>query len=265
MSEINTHYRNCNICEAMCGLEITHQDKQILSIKGDKLDPFSQGYNCPKALALEDFYTDKDRLKTPIRRTATGWEDISWDEAFSEITEKFKGIQQQHGKNALAVYLGNPNAHSLGNALFLKPFMKSLGTINRFSSASADQLPHHVAANFMFGAGMLIPVPDIDRTDFMLIIGGNPVVSNGSMMTAPNVIGRMKAIQKRGGKIVVVDPRRTRTAKIADQHLFIRPEKDALLLLALIHCVFDSNMANLRHLETQVDGLDDVESLAKHY
>ncbi|MFT6978023.1 MAG: anaerobic selenocysteine-containing dehydrogenase [Shewanella psychromarinicola] len=265
MSEINTHYRNCNICEAMCGLEITYQDNQILSIKGDQLDPFSQGYNCPKALALEDFYTDKDRLKTPIRRTATGWEDISWDEAFSEITEKFKGIQQQHGKNALAVYLGNPNAHSLGNALFLKPFMKSLGTINRFSSASADQLPHHVAANFMFGAGMLIPVPDIDRTDFMLIIGGNPVVSNGSMMTAPNVIGRMKAIQKRGGKIVVVDPRRTRTAKIADQHLFIRPEKDALLLLALIHCVFDSNMINLRHLETQVDGLDDVESLAKHY
>ncbi|PKG77488.1 dehydrogenase [Shewanella sp. Actino-trap-3] len=265
MSEINTHYRNCNICEAMCGLEITYQDKQILSIKGDQLDPFSQGYNCPKALALEDFYTDKDRLKTPIRRTATGWEDISWDEAFIEITEKFKGIQQQHGKNALAVYLGNPNAHSLGNALFLRPFMKSLGTINRFSSASADQLPHHVAANFMFGAGMLIPVPDIDRTDFMLIIGGNPVVSNGSMMTAPNVIGRMKAIQKRGGKIVVVDPRRTRTAKIADQHLFIRPEKDALLLLALIHCVFDSNMVNLRHLETQVDGLDDVESLAKHY
>ncbi|WP_351088086.1 molybdopterin-dependent oxidoreductase [Shewanella sp. S1-49-MNA-CIBAN-0167] len=265
MSEINTHYRNCNICEAMCGLEITYQDNQILSIKGDQLDPFSQGYNCPKSLALEDFYTDKDRLKTPIRRTATGWEDISWDEAFSEITEKFKGIQQQHGNNALAVYLGNPNAHSLGNALFLKPFMKSLGTINRFSSASADQLPHHVAANFMFGAGMLIPVPDIDRTDFMLIIGGNPVVSNGSMMTAPNVIGRMKAIQKRGGKIVVVDPRRTRTAKIADQHLFIRPEKDALLLLALIHCVFDSNMVNLRHLETQVDGLDDVESLAKHY
>ncbi|WP_351074917.1 molybdopterin-dependent oxidoreductase [Shewanella sp. CAL98-MNA-CIBAN-0140] len=265
MSEINTHYRNCNICEAMCGLEITYQDNQILSIKGDQLDPFSQGYNCPKALALEDFYTDKDRLKTPIRRTATGWEDISWDEAFSEITEKFKSIQQQHGNNALAVYLGNPNAHSLGNALFLKPFMKSLGTINRFSSASADQLPHHVAANFMFGAGMLIPVPDIDRTDFMLIIGGNPVVSNGSMMTAPNVIGRMKAIQKRGGKIVVVDPRRTRTAKITDQHLFIRPEKDALLLLALIHCVFDSNMVNLRHLETQVDGLDDVESLAKHY
>ena len=265
MSKIKIHYRNCNICEAMCGLEIKYKDKEIISIKGDQKDPFSQGYNCPKATALQDFYTDKDRLKTPIRRTATGWEDISWEEAFIEITEKFKDIQDKHGKNALAVYLGNPNAHSLGNTMFLKPFMKSLGTINRFSSASTDQMPHHVASNFMFGAGMLIPIPDIDRTDFMLIIGGNPVVSNGSMMTAPNVIGRMKAIQKRGGKIVVVDPRRTRTAKIADKHLFIRPEKDALLLLAMIHCVFDSQSVNLRHLETMVEGLDGVENIAKSY
>jgi anaerobic selenocysteine-containing dehydrogenase len=265
MSEIKTHYRNCNICEAMCGLEISYQDKEILSIKGDQKDPFSKGYNCPKATALQDFYTDKDRLKTPIRRTANGWEDISWDEAFTEITEKIKGTQSKYGKNALAVYLGNPNAHNLGNAMFLKPFMKSLGTINRFSSASTDQMPHHVAANFMLGAGMLIPVPDIDRTDFMLIIGGNPVVSNGSMMTAPNVIGRMKAIQKRGGKIVVVDPRRTRTAKIADQHLFIRPEKDALLLFAMIHCVFATNNVNLRHLEKIVDGLQGLETIAKDY
>jgi anaerobic selenocysteine-containing dehydrogenase len=265
MSEIKTHYRNCNICEAMCGLEINYQDQQIISIKGDQLDPFSQGYNCPKALALEDFYTDKDRLKTPIKRTESGWQAISWDDAFTEIVENFKHIQQQHGKNALAVYLGNPNAHSLGNALFLKPFMKSLGTINRFSSASADQLPHHVAANFMFGAGMLIPVSDIDRTDFMLIIGGNPVVSNGSMMTAPNVIGRLKAIQKRGGKVVVVDPRKTRTANIADQHVFIRPEKDAFLLLALIHCVFAHNKVNLRHLSDKVDGLDEIKKLVNSY
>lgn len=265
MSEIKTHYRNCNICEAMCGLEIKYQGKQILSIKGDKQDPFSAGYMCPKATALQDFYTDKDRLKTPIRRTATGWEDISWDDAFTEIAEQFKKIQTEHGKNALGIYLGNPNAHNLGNALFLKPFMKSLGTINRFSSASTDQMPHHVASNFMLGAGMLIPVPDIDRTDFMLIIGGNPVVSNGSMMTAPNVLGRIKAIQKRGGKVVVVDPRRTRTAKIADQHLFIRPEKDALLLFAMIHCVFDSDKVNLRHLDLMVDGIDDLASIAKEY
>ncbi|ARD45887.1 molybdopterin-dependent oxidoreductase [Colwellia sp. PAMC 21821] len=265
MSEIKTHYRNCNICEAMCGLEIKYQDKNIISIKGDQKDPFSKGYNCPKATALQDFYEDKDRLKTPIRRTATGWEDISWEEAYTEIAEKFKTIQAKHGKNALALYLGNPNAHNLGNTLFLKPFMKSLGSINRFSSASTDQMPHHVASNFMFGAGMLIPVPDIDRTDFMLIIGGNPVVSNGSMMTAPNVIGRLKAIQKRSGKVVVIDPRRTHTAKVADKHLFIRPEKDALLLLALINRVFATNAVNLRHLDNLVDGIDGFDELTKAY
>jgi len=265
MSKIKTHYRNCNICEAMCGLEINYKDNKIISIKGDQQDPFSKGYNCPKAMALEDFYYDNERLKTPIKRTSNGWIDISWDEAFTEITEQLQVIQQQYGKNALAVYLGNPNAHSLGNALWLKPFMKALGTINRFSSASTDQMPHHVASQFMFGAGMLIPVPDIDRTDFMLIIGGNPVVSNGSMMTAPNVLGRMKAIQKRGGKIVVIDPRRTRTAKIADQHLFIRPEKDAFLLFALIHCVFTSNKVNLRHLNSITDGLDELAQQASFY
>ena len=265
MSEVKTHLRTCNICEAMCGLEIKYQDKQILSIKGDKEDPFSQGHICPKATALQDFYHDKERLKTPIKRTENGWVDISWQDAFDEIIEKFKTIQETQGKNALGVYLGNPNAHNLGNAMFLPAFIKSLGTVNRYSSASTDQMPHHVASNYMLGAGILIPVPDIDRTDFMLIIGGNPVVSNGSMMTAPNVHGRMKAIQKRGGKVVVVDPRRTETAKMADEHLFIRPEKDALLLLSMIHTVFANQQIDLGHLENYVEGLDKIESLVKNF
>jgi anaerobic selenocysteine-containing dehydrogenase len=265
MSEVKTHLRTCNICEAMCGLEIKYQDKQILSIKGDKEDPFSQGHICPKATALQDFYHDKERLKTPIKRTENGWQDISWEEAFDEITEKFQSIQESQGKNALGVYLGNPNAHNLGNAMFLPSFIKSLDTVNRYSSASTDQMPHHVASNYMLGAGILIPVPDIDRTDFMLIIGGNPVVSNGSMMTAPNVLGRMKAIQKRGGKVVVVDPRRTETAKVADEHLFIRPEKDALLLLSMIHTVFANQQIDLGHLENFVEGLDKVEALVKNF
>lgn len=269
MSDIQTHYRNCNICEAMCGIEVKYTEqenkKQIISIKGDKKDPFSKGHMCPKALALQDFYEDEDRLRTPIKKTADGWQKISWQEAFSEIGEKFTAIQSAYGKNALGIYLGNPNAHNFGNALMLKPFSKVMGTLNRFSSASTDQMPHHVAANYMLGNGMLIPVPDIDRTDFMLIIGGNPVVSNGSMMTAPGVLGRLTAIQKRGGKVVVVDPRRTKTAKMADQHLFIRPEKDALLLFSLIHCVFDSANVRLGHLAEHVNGLAEVESAAKDY
>ena len=265
MSDVKTHYRTCNICEAMCGVEIKYQDKQIISIKGDKNDPFSKGHMCPKALALQDFYEDKDRLRTPIKKTDSGWQKISWDEAFSEIAEKFTAIQSAYGKNAVAIYLGNPNAHNFGNALFMKPFLKAVGTINRFSSASVDQLPHHVASNYMFGNGNIIPIPDIDRTDFMLIIGGNPVVSNGSMMSAPGVVGRMKAIQKRGGKVVVVDPRRTKTAKIADEHFAIRPEKDALLLLAMIYCIFESKGVNLRHLADLIDDVEQLETLVQAY
>jgi len=265
MTDLKTHYRTCNICEAMCGLEIQHRDGEILSIKGDKDDPFSRGHICPKAVALQDFYHDKDRLKTPLKRTADGWQSISWDEAYDEIATRFRGLQAEHGQDSVGVYLGNPNAHNFGNAIMLPRFFKALGTNNRYSSASADQLPHHVAANYMLGAGMLIPIPDIDHTDFMLIIGANPIVSNGSLMTAPGVGKRLKAIQERGGNVVVVDPRRTETAKKADQHLFIRPETDALLMLALVYTLFDEERVNLGHLEPIISGLDQLATAVKPY
>ena len=265
MTDLKTHYRTCNICEAMCGLEIKHRDGEILSIKGDKDDPFSRGHICPKAVALQDFYHDKDRLKTPLKRAGDGWQAISWDQAYQEIATRFRGLQAEHGQDSVGVYLGNPNAHNFGNAIMLPRFFKALGTNNRYSSASADQLPHHVAANYMLGAGMLIPIPDIDHTDFMLIIGANPIVSNGSLMTAPGVGKRLKAIQERGGTVVVVDPRRTETAKKADQHLFIRPETDALLMLALAHTLFDEERVNLGHLDAIVDGLDRLAEAVKPY
>ncbi|MBW7469503.1 molybdopterin-dependent oxidoreductase [Marinobacter sp. F4218] len=265
MSDTKTHYRTCNICEAMCGLEIKLQGEDILSIKGDKDDPFSQGHICPKAVALQDFYKDKDRLKTPLRKTAEGWQEISWDEAFEEITTRFRDIQQAHGKNAVGTYLGNPNAHNFGNAVTFPGFFKALGSNNRYSSASADQLPHHVASNYMFGAGMLIPIPDIDHTDFMLIIGANPIVSNGSLMTAPGVGKRLKAIQQRGGKVVVIDPRRTETARKSDEHLFIRPETDALLLLAMAHTLFEEGRVRLGHLEHLIEGIDQLEEAVRPY
>ena len=265
MSEAKTHFRTCNICEAMCGLEISHRDGDILSIKADSEDPFSLGHICPKAVALQDFYNDRDRLKTPLRKTADGWRTISWDEAYEEITTRLRAIQQAQGKDAVGVYLGNPNAHNFGNAIMLPRFFKALGTRNRYSSASADQLPHHVASHYMLGAGMLIPIPDIDHTDFMLIIGANPIVSNGSLMTAPAVGKRLKAIQRRGGTVVVVDPRRTETAKKADRHLFIRPETDALFMLALAHTLFDEQRVNLGHLTERVEGLEQLADAVKPY
>lgn len=256
MSEIKSHFRTCNICEAMCGIEIKHQDGEVLSIKADKLDPFSRSHICPKATALQDYYKDPDRIRSPMKKTAEGWQDISWDEAFDTIIEKVQTLQAAYGNNAVGAYMGNPNSHGFGNALFLRPFHRALNSRNIYSAASADQLPHHVASNFMFGSGILTPVPDIDRTDYMLIIGANPVVSNGSMMTSAGVEKRIKDIMRRDGKVVVIDPRRTETARIASEHLFIRPEKDALLLVAMINTVIDEGLVDMGHLAEITDGLD---------
>jgi anaerobic selenocysteine-containing dehydrogenase len=250
-TNIRTHFRACNLCEAICGLEITVNDQnEILTIKGDEKDPFSRGHICPKAVGMKDIYLDKNRLKQPVRRTNEGWETISWEEAFTEVTAKFKAIQAQHGKDAVGVYQGNPSVHNSGTLLSAPGFLRALGTKNRFSATSADQLPHHFAAWQMFGHPLLLPIPDIDHTDFMLIIGANPLASNGSLMTVPDVANRLKAIQKRGGKFIVIDPRRTETAKIADQHLFIKPATDVFLLLSLVH-----------EITKQIELTDDVQRL----
>ncbi len=253
-----THYRACNLCEAICGLEITvNEHNEILTIKGDEKDPFSRGHICPKAVGLKDIYLDKNRLKQPVRRTETGWEEISWDEAFTEVTAKLKEIQTQYGKDSVGVYQGNPSVHNSGTMLSAPAFLRALGSKNRFSATSADQLPHHFAAWQMFGHPLLLPIPDIDHTDFMLIIGANPLASNGSLMTVPDVANRLKAIQKRGGKFVVIDPRKTETAKIADQHLFIKPATDVFLLLSIVH-----EIANQIELSEDAEKLKD---LAKFY
>jgi anaerobic selenocysteine-containing dehydrogenase len=232
------HYRACNLCEAICGLEIAlDENDAIISIKGDENDPLSRGHICPKAVALKDIYHDPNRLKQPVRRTATGWETITWEDAFTEVVQNIKAVQAQFGKNSVATYFGNPSVHNSGTLLTIPGVLKALGSKNRFSATSADQLPHHFVSSLMFGHPSLLPVPDIDRTDFMLIIGGNPLASNGSMMTVPDVSTRLKAIQKRGGKVVVVDPRRTETAKIADQHIFVRPGTDVFLLLGIVKII----------------------------
>ncbi|MFT4762314.1 MAG: anaerobic selenocysteine-containing dehydrogenase [Paraglaciecola sp.] len=265
MSKISTHHRTCNLCEAMCGLEIQHQNGEILSIKGDKNDPLSRGHICPKAVALQDIYKDPNRLKTPIKRTENGWESISWEQAYEEVYLNLKSIQGAHGNNAVGVYQGNPNVHNMGSMMFGPTFVRALNTKNRFSATSADQLPHQVASLLMLGHVLLTPIPDIDRTDFMLIIGANPLVSNGSMMTCPDFAKRLKAIQKRGGKFIVIDPRRTETAEKADEHIFIKPGRDALLLLGLIHTIFAEKLVDLRHLKDVIDGLEIIENAVKNY
>ncbi len=249
----------------MCGLEIEHNGTEVLSIKGDKNDTLSKGHICPKAVALQDLYHDKDRLKTPIKKTATGWEEISWEAAYDEVVEKLRSIQEKYGKNAVGSYRGNPTVHNIGLMAFGAPFMQSIGSNQKYTATSVDQLPHHFASLMMFGHYLLFPIPDIDRTDFMLIMGGNPAVSNGSIMTAPDFSNRLKAIKKRGGQVVVIDPRFTETSKIANKHFHIKPGTDAFLLLALIHVIFDENLANAGHLKNHINGWETIQEIAIQY
>lgn len=239
------HYRTCNLCEAICGIEIEVEPFQRLNIRGDKDDVFSRGYICPKAVALQDIHYDPDRLKHPVRRTPRGWQRISWDEAFNDVAVNLKRISALHGRNSLATYLGNPTVHNYGALLFAPGFIRSLRTRNRFSATSVDQLAHHLASFLMFGHQLLLPVPDVDRTDYFLILGANPAVSNGSMMTAPGMARRLDAIRARGGKVVLIDPRQNETAQSASEHLFIRPGTDVLLLLALLHVVFEEDLTQV--------------------
>lgn len=257
-----THYRTCNLCEAMCGLEIRVEDGKVMKIEGDKNDPFSRGHICPKAVALKDIYEDPNRLKFPVRRTVDGWQQISWEEAFEEVISQIKNIQAKYGNNAVGMYQGNPSIHNLGTSMNSPAFARALHTKNLFSATSADQLPHHFAAWQMFGHPMLMPVPDIDHTDYMLIIGGNPIASNGSIMSVPDVANRLKAIQKREGKVVVIDPRFTETAAKADEHYFIRPGTDAFLLLAMIQTIFAENLTDLGRLAEFTDGIEALREIA---
>lgn len=258
MSQPAQHFRICHLCEAMCGVVIEHQDGEILSIKGDKADPFSKGHICPKAIALKDLHEDPDRLRRPVKRMATGWVEISWEEAFEEIEQNLKRICRDFGGEALAVYLGNPTVHT--PALLAVPaFVHALGAKQRFSATSVDQLPTMVANHQLFGHQLLFPVPDLDRTDFLLIVGGNPAASNGSLMSAGDVMGRIKGIRDRGGRVVVVDPRLTETAQKADDHLFIRPGTDFFLLAAMAAAMFEGGLVKPGDLRHHIDGLDELQ------
>ena len=244
-----THYRTCNLCEAMCGIEIVTEGEQILSIKGDKQDDFSRGHICPKATALKDLHEDPDRLRQPMERINDEWHEISWEEALDKTAAYLKAVQKKYGRDAVGTYLGNPNVHNLGSMLYGRELLHALRTKNKFSATSVDQLPHHLIAHKLFGHQLQIPVPDIDHCEYFLIIGGNPVASNGSIMSVPDVKNRLKAITQKGGQVVVIDPRLTETAEIASQHHFIKPGSDVLLLLAMIHTLFKEQLATPGHLK----------------
>ena len=255
-----THHKTCNLCEATCGLLIDVEDKQVVDIRGDENDPFSRGHICPKAFALRDIHHDPDRIKRPMKRFGSDWREISWDEALEETADRIVGIQKKYGTSSFATYIGNPTAHNFASAMYGIGLVQSLGTKSRFSASSADQNPHHASSLWQFGSPVAFPVPDIDRTKYMIIIGANPLASNGSIMTAPDVRNRLKAIQQRGGKIVVIDPRKSETARMADEHVFIRPGFDALFLTSVLNAIFDEGLAKPGALKGKLQGMDGLEA-----
>ncbi|MGI5268476.1 molybdopterin-dependent oxidoreductase [Nonomuraea sp. CA-218870] len=259
----STVHRTCPLCEAVCGLTLTLDDGgHVTSVRGDRDDPFSKGFICPKGASLGKLDEDPDRLRRPLIREGGRWREAGWDEAFAAVERGLAEVTAAHGRRSAAVYLGNPNAHTMAGALYNGPLIKALGTRNVFSASSVDQMPKHVASGLMFGHPLAIPVPDLDRADYLLMLGANPLESNGSLCTAPDFPGRLKALRRRGGRLVVVDPRRTRTAELADEHVFVRPGTDAYLLFGIVHTLFAEDLVTLAH---PVNGLDEVRESAKHF
>jgi anaerobic selenocysteine-containing dehydrogenase len=256
-----TVYRQCTLCEAHCGIKVEIDDARVVRISGDPDDVLSRGYICPKAAALADLQSDPDRLRRPVKRVGDEFVEISWDEALALAADGLRGVQDRHGTDAVATYLGNPGAHSSA-VLAAGLVRKLLGTRNNYSATSADQLPQYMSSYEMFGHFALFPIPDIDRTQYMLVIGANPAVSNGSVMTAPGVRGRLAAIRDRGGRVVVIDPRRTETARHASEHVAVRPGGDAYLLLGMLHTIFAQGLVDLGHLGPRCAGLADLERLS---
>jgi anaerobic selenocysteine-containing dehydrogenase len=252
---MSTHLGACNLCEAICGLELTIEEGRVTSIRGSDADPLSRGYICPKGVSLADVLDDPDRLRQPVRRVGGDWVEIGWDEAFDLVADGLAEALNEHGRDAVGVYLGNPTVHSLGSLTHGLTMVKSLRTRNLFSATSVDQLPHQLVAHLMYGHQLLLPIPDIDRTSYFLVFGANPMASNGSLMTVPDFPNRLRALKQRDGRMVLFDPRRTETAKVASEHHFIRPGTDVYVLLAMLHVLFDEGLASSREY---VDGFDAV-------
>jgi len=252
-----SRFRACPLCEAICGLELQYEGADLVAIRGDAADPFSRGHICPKGNALLDLEADPDRLRRPLRRRGSDWEEIGWDEALAEAGERLAAVQREHGADAVGAYLGNPNVHHFGHIAYLPALLRSLRSKNVFSASSVDQWPSQLVDWLMYGHQFLLPIPDLDHTDYFLMLGANPVASNGSLMTAPGIARRLEALVARG-RLVVVDPRRTETAAIASEHHFIRPCSDAWFLLALLQALLAQGPPRIGAYEGKLRGLEEA-------
>ena len=261
----HTALRICPFCEATCGLVLTIDAGTVTAARGDRDDVFSAGFVCPKGASFGELDGDPDRLTAPLVRRDGELVEATWDEAFQAVADGLGAVLRDHGGPSVAVYVGNPNAHTIAGGLYVPLVIKGLGTRMTFSASTLDQMPKHVSLGMMFGNPLAFTVPDVDRTDHLVVIGANPLVSNGSLATVADFPGKLKALRKRGGRLVVIDPARTRTADLADHHIAPRPGTDAALLLAVVHTLFDEDLVTLGALADHVVGVDEVRALAEDF
>ncbi len=260
-----TALRICPFCEATCGLTLTVDDGRVTGARGDRDDVFSAGFICPKGASFAELDNDPDRLTAPLVRRDGVLAEATWDEAYAAVAAGLGAVIGEHGGSSVGVYLGNPNAHTVAGALYPPLLIRGLGTRQVFSASTLDQMPKHVSLGLMFGSPVAFTVPDLDRTDYLVVIGANPMVSNGSLATAADFPGKLRSLRKRGGRLVVVDPARTRTAELADRHLAPRPGTDAALLLAVVHVLFDEGLVDLGSVAEYVQGVDEIRALARGF
>jgi anaerobic selenocysteine-containing dehydrogenase len=266
MPDIETStYRICPLCEACCGLDVRTRGGKVTHIRGADNDVFSRGYICPKGVALKDLHEDPDRLRTPWVRRDGLLQPATWDEAFAEIDRRLPPLLQAHGRDAVALSVGNPAAHKFGLLLYFARLARAVGTRNVVSASTLDQMPKQLSSGWLFGHWLSIAVPDIERSQYLLVIGANPMASNGSLWTVPDFRGKAKALRERGGKLVVIDPRRTETAVVADAHHFIRPGSDVFLLAAMAHTLFEEGLVKLGRLAEHLNGLDEVQAAVQGF
>ncbi|MDX1889850.1 molybdopterin-dependent oxidoreductase [Mycolicibacterium sp. 050158] len=267
MVDTRTALRICPFCEATCGLTLTVDDDAgvVVGARGDREDVFSAGFICPKGASFPELDNDPDRLTRPLVRRDGELVEVGWDEAFAAVAAGLGAVLAEHGGTSVAVYAGNPNAHTIAGALYVPLIMRGLGTRQVYSASTLDQMPKHVALGLLFGNPVAFTVPDLDRAEHLVVIGANPLVSNGSLATAADFGGKLKAMKKRGGRLTVIDPARTRTAELADRHVAPRPGTDAALLFAIVHTLFDEDLVALGELADFVDGVDEVRALAREF
>ena len=265
MADTRTALRICPLCEATCGLTLTIADGRVTGARGDHADVFSAGFICPKGASFAELDNDPDRLTHPLVRRDGTLTEATWDEAYAVVTERLGAVIGAHGGASVGVYLGNPNAHTIAGSLYAPLIIRGLGTRQVFSASTLDQMPKHVALGLMFGSPVAFTVPDLDRTDHLVIIGANPLVSNGSLATAADFGGKLRALRKRGGRLTVIDPARTRTAELADVHIASRPGTDPALLFAVVHVLFDEDLVDLGALAPHVNGVEQVRALAADF